>query len=109
LLNEGEDQTLSSKVPRTEQHYENGYWRLSPRELEVLQWTAKGKTYTEISMIIGVSFGSVKTYLDSVRHKINAVNVAHAVAIGYEKRLLTIESVTCVPTPEDLFEETPII
>jgi DNA-binding CsgD family transcriptional regulator len=57
---------------------------LSPRELEALTWAAKGKTYWETAVILGVSYPSVHNYIDSLKLKLNAINVTHAVALGYE-------------------------
>jgi DNA-binding CsgD family transcriptional regulator len=53
---------------------------LSPRERECLLWVARGKTYAEVALIIGMSFGSVKTYLDNVRYKLNCATLAQATA-----------------------------
>jgi DNA-binding CsgD family transcriptional regulator len=55
---------------------------LSARELECLAWAAQGKTYAEIAMMSGISYRTVKTYLDSCRFKLNAVNLVHAVALA---------------------------
>ena len=59
---------------------------LSQRELSCLKWAARGKTYNEIGMILGLSFSTVKSYLDSARYKLNCANLpmatARAVAIG---------------------------
>jgi DNA-binding CsgD family transcriptional regulator len=56
--------------------------KLSDREMECLAWAAQGKTYYDIGALTGLSFGSVKTYLDSARLKLNAVNLTHAVALA---------------------------
>ena len=45
--------------------------RLSPRERECLLWAARGKTYIETSMIVGLAYGTVKTNLDQARYKLN--------------------------------------
>ena len=59
---------------------------LSPREHECLKWAARGKTYNEIGMILGIAFGTVKSNLDHVRYKLNCATLsqatARAVAIG---------------------------
>ena len=59
---------------------------LSQRELTCLKWAARGKTYNEIGMILGLSFGTVKNYLDRARYKLNCANLpmatARAVAVG---------------------------
>jgi DNA-binding CsgD family transcriptional regulator len=55
---------------------------LSSRELEALAWAAQGKTYKEISIIMDVACPTVKCYLDSVRYKLHATNLVHAVALA---------------------------
>jgi LuxR family transcriptional regulator of spore coat protein len=63
---------------------------LSPRELEILTWAAKGKTYWEIARILGIAYASVHTHIDRIRLKLNAVNTTHAVARGYELGLIEL-------------------
>jgi DNA-binding CsgD family transcriptional regulator len=55
---------------------------LSKREEQCLIWAARGKTYQDISEILNISYGSVKTYLDTARHKLNCINLTHAVAVA---------------------------
>jgi DNA-binding CsgD family transcriptional regulator len=65
---------------------------LSPRELEILTWSAKGKTYWEIARILGIAYSSVHSHINSLRLKLNAVNVTHAVARGYELGLIELHT-----------------
>jgi DNA-binding CsgD family transcriptional regulator len=60
-----------------------GHGTLSPRELEILTWAAKGKTYWETARILGIAYASVHSHVNSLRLKLNAVNTTHAVARGY--------------------------
>ncbi|SFN49614.1 DNA-binding transcriptional regulator, CsgD family [Cohaesibacter marisflavi] len=53
---------------------------LSPRELEILHWSAKGKDYKEIALIVGISEHTVRTYMRSARYKLNCSNMSQAVA-----------------------------
>ena len=55
---------------------------LSQREEQCLVWAARGKTYEDISEILGISYASVKRYLDTARHKLNCINLTHAVAVA---------------------------
>jgi DNA-binding CsgD family transcriptional regulator len=55
---------------------------LSKREEECLIWAARGKTYHDIAGILNLSFASVKTYLDTARHKLSCINLTHAVAVA---------------------------
>jgi DNA-binding CsgD family transcriptional regulator len=56
--------------------------KLSERELQCLIWSARGKTYKDIAEILGVSYSTIKFYLDTARHKLNCINVTHAVAVA---------------------------
>jgi DNA-binding CsgD family transcriptional regulator len=55
---------------------------LSKREEECLIWAARGKTYHDIAGILNLSFASVKSYLDTARHKLSCINLTHAVAVA---------------------------
>jgi len=54
--------------------------KLSTRERDVLQWAAVGKTTDETASILGIAERTVRVYLDTARHKLNAGNRTHAVA-----------------------------
>jgi DNA-binding CsgD family transcriptional regulator len=53
--------------------------KLTPREVECLQWAAAGKTARDIATILSISQRVTRGHLDEARHKLNASNVAHAV------------------------------
>jgi DNA-binding CsgD family transcriptional regulator len=61
---------------------------LSPRELECLKWIAEGKTAWECAVILGLSQHTVRCYLESARHKLNASSNTHAVSIAHRTGLL---------------------
>jgi len=61
---------------------------LSPREHECLRWIANGKTAWECSVILGLSERTVRFYLESARHKLNATSNTHAVSIAHRSGLL---------------------
>jgi DNA-binding CsgD family transcriptional regulator len=54
--------------------------KLSPREIECLKWAANGKTFVDIGEILSLSERTVRFYLDTARHKLNCINITHAVA-----------------------------
>jgi DNA-binding CsgD family transcriptional regulator len=56
--------------------------QLSQREEQCLVWAARGKTYQETADILGLSLGSVKTHLDTARHKLHCINLTHAVGVA---------------------------
>lgn len=62
--------------------------RLSPRELECLQWTSEGKTVWECGMILDLSPHTVRCYLESARHKLGASSNTHAVSLALKSGLL---------------------
>jgi len=55
-------------------------FKLSPRELEVLFWTACGKTGEEAAVILGISKRGVRFHIYNVMKKLNCTNSTHAVA-----------------------------
>jgi DNA-binding CsgD family transcriptional regulator len=56
---------------------------LSNREEQCLLWAARGKTYQETAMILGLAFSTVKTHLDTARHKLQCINVTQAAAVAF--------------------------
>ena len=44
-------------------------------------------------MILGLSFGSTKTYLDAARYKLNVVNLPHACALAVAAGVITREEI----------------
>lgn len=61
-------------------HSANSNIRLSPRELQCLQWAARGKTNDDVAAILGISERVVRAYFESARFKLNAINKNQAVA-----------------------------
>jgi LuxR family transcriptional activator of conjugal transfer of Ti plasmids len=62
--------------------------QLTQREGQCLAWTARGKTMGEIASIIGISQRTVSFHLENARTKLDATNVAHAVAIALRRELI---------------------
>ena len=62
--------------------------QLSRREEQCLIWAARGKTYQQIAEISGLSLGSVKTHLDTARHKLHCINLTHAVGVAVATGLI---------------------
>lgn len=59
---------------------------LSERELEILKWTAEGKTSSEISLILSISENTVNFHQKNMQKRFNAPNktqiASYAAAIG---------------------------
>jgi len=64
--------------------------RLTPREREVLQWVAEGKTYWEIAHILGISERTVRHFMAACREKLDAVSNKQAVAKAVAGRLIDV-------------------
>lgn len=64
--------------------------RLTPREREVLQWVASGKTYWEIGRILGISERTVRHFMAACREKLDAVSNKQAVAKAVAGRLIEV-------------------
>ena len=69
-----------------------GGHRLTPREIEVLQWSAHGKEAPMIAGIIGIGVHTVRQYIKSARYKLDAATVSHAVAKAAQMRLITLNA-----------------
>ncbi len=67
--------SIESKLPQSPV-------QLSLREEQCLVWAARGKTYQEVADILELSLGSVKTHLDTARHKLHCINLTHAVGVA---------------------------
>jgi DNA-binding CsgD family transcriptional regulator len=53
---------------------------LSEREIEILQWSAAGKTQSDIADILSISARTVEVHMRSARTKLGALTTAQAVA-----------------------------
>jgi DNA-binding CsgD family transcriptional regulator len=62
--------------------------QLTPREAECLHWAACGKTSEETAMILGLTRRGVRYHIENIIFKLNAVNLAHAVAKGIHFRII---------------------
>ena len=56
--------------------------RLTPRETEIMAWTARGKTAWEISEILAVSHQTVKDHIERVCRKLDVNDKTHATALA---------------------------
>lgn len=61
---------------------------LTEREIECLKWSAEGKTYEDIGMLLGISARTVRFFLENARHKLGSVNTTHAVAAAMLRGLI---------------------
>lgn len=62
--------------------------RLSPRQLQVLQLAADGRTNARIAARLGLSTDGVKSVMRVVFERLGARDRAHAVALAYQAGLL---------------------
>lgn len=62
--------------------------KLSPRELEVLTWSARGKTTWEISSILGISEATAREYCQNACSKLGTHSKVHAVALAISNGLI---------------------
>lgn len=64
--------------------------RLSPRERDVLIWTALGKTNGQVGAQLGVSSLTVRSHLERARLKLGAVNAVSAVVEALRHRQIRL-------------------
>ncbi|NIF26125.1 LuxR family transcriptional regulator [Pantoea sp. Tr-811] len=62
--------------------------KMSERELEVLKWSAAGKTAADVACILSLSQSTVNFHIRSVIAKTNATNKAGAIAIALMRGLI---------------------
>lgn len=65
---------------------EASHMKLSPRERDVLIWTALGKTNGQVGAQLGVSSLTVRSHLERARLKLGAVNAISAVVEALRRR-----------------------
>ena len=66
--------------------------RLSPRQQEVLQWTALGKTTWETSVIMNCAEATVNYHLKQIFTRLGVNNKTHAVSRAIELGLLELKT-----------------
>lgn len=65
--------------------------QLSSREIECLAWSAKGKDTRDISIILDISFHTVRDYLKSARFKLNSSTITQAVQKALQMGMISID------------------
>ncbi|MDD3182679.1 MAG: LuxR family transcriptional regulator [Alphaproteobacteria bacterium] len=65
-------------------------FKLTPREVDVLTWTACGKTAWEISEILSLSEDTVREYIKNACRALNTNNKTHAIAVALVNGLIII-------------------
>jgi DNA-binding NarL/FixJ family response regulator len=63
---------------------------LSPREIEVLTFVAKGMSNREISEQLGTAAGTVKIHVQNILAKLGASDRTHAVTIAVQRGILRL-------------------
>lgn len=54
--------------------------RLSPREIDCLDWSARGKTHAEVALILGLSRRTVKFHVENAMRKFGVTTTRQAIA-----------------------------
>jgi DNA-binding NarL/FixJ family response regulator len=63
---------------------------LTPREVEVLNWVAKGLANKEIAARLGTASGTVKMHVQNILAKLDATDRTHAVTIGLARGIIRL-------------------
>lgn len=61
---------------------------LTPREVEVLAFVAKGMANKEIAGLLGTASGTVKMHIQNILGKLGAADRTHAVTIAFQRGIL---------------------
>ena len=67
-----------------------GISTLTPREKEVLAWTAKGKTAWEVGEILHISKRTVDAHLQAAALKLGTINKTQTVAVALREKLISV-------------------
>jgi LuxR family quorum sensing-dependent transcriptional regulator len=59
-------------------------------ESEVMTWSAKGKTYEDISKTLCITEDTAKAHMESARNKLGAMNRIHAIAIAISRGYISM-------------------
>lgn len=61
---------------------------LSPRETQIIQLAAQGKTYRDIASILEIDYETVVSHLKCVRLKLNTSNMSHSIAVSIRQGII---------------------
>ncbi len=64
--------------------------RLTPRELEIVQYLAEGKTSKEVSSLLGISVKTTETHRSNIMRKLNFHSVSQLVMYAVRNNLLRV-------------------
>jgi len=65
---------------------------LTPREMEVLMWVARGLGNKEIGARLGTAGGTVKAHIQNILGKLGAKDRTHAVTIGLRRGIIHLDA-----------------
>lgn len=74
---------------------------LSPREMEVLNYAAIGKSNKQIAEIVGLSESTIKNHFSSTLRKLHANDRTHAVTLALCNGWLNVKNITNILTNEE--------
>ncbi len=63
-------------------------FRLSPREIELLEQLKNGLTYEQLASNMCISVGTVRKHIENVYRKLQVNNKMHAVKVAVDNRLI---------------------
>lgn len=61
---------------------------LTPKEREILQYLADGKTCPEIGIILGRSYKTIETHLSNMQRKNDTHTIGQTIAEGFRSNIL---------------------
>jgi LuxR family quorum sensing-dependent transcriptional regulator len=76
------------QIHRLRQPYKTPHRSLTPREREVLNWAAHGKSAWEVGEILHIAQRTAEEHMATASRKLGAMNKTHAVAIAIRRKLI---------------------
>ena len=64
--------------------------RLTPREIEIMTYSANGKSAWDISKILSLSENTINEHIKNVCQKLGVYNKSHAIAVSIVHGLISL-------------------
>ena len=90
LVHAGQRLMPPAVVERLAEHFPQV--NLTPREVEVLGYVARGLSNKEIAHQLGTAGGTVKIHVQNILSKLRASDRTHAVTIGLQRGIIRLDS-----------------
>ncbi|WP_032116573.1 autoinducer binding domain-containing protein [Candidatus Arsenophonus nilaparvatae] len=82
--------SLYEEIERNRSQFKSS--ALSRRENEILYWVSMGRSYQDISKILGIKSGTIKFHMSNIVKKLGVYNAKHAIKLATELKIIHMPS-----------------